>query len=181
MTMIVILFVRPASRILFGILFIATAWWVQSWAWYTITGLLLADCVMNMSFKTLSKEGILFGYLLPDTARYRRYRNFNVPSWILSAILMIAGLVMQYLWTDWRLDLEDKEIRIHTGLYYSGGLNDTTTPGQPLARDDNYLILLGFFLFLESTEWLQMLFKNPLFLYLGKRSFSELPCPVFSD
>jgi hypothetical protein len=126
-----------------------------------------------MSFLKSSKAGIPLGWIFPDTARFRRYRNFGVPSWILYAVFVAAGLLMRYLWTAWRPDLENDELRIHTGLYYNGGLNDTTKPGQPLARDDNYLVLLGFFLFVDSVEWLQRVFQIPFFMYLGKRSFSK--------
>jgi hypothetical protein len=169
MTMIIIPYTRKEWRVLGGVTFILTAWWVQSWAWYTITGMVLADAVMNMDFKMLSKEGIPLG----RWSYWNRFNKVAFPSWFVYGILCIAGLLMQYLWTDRRPDLQNAEIRIHTGNYYNGGLNDLTIPGQPLARDDNYLLLLGFFLFLESTDWLQMVFRNPLFLYLGKRSFSE--------
>ena len=159
--MIIIPYTRSAWRVKGSIPFILSAWWVQSWAWYSITGLLFADMVMNMNFKEKAQSGI------PIPFR----KGFRIPSWIPYLIIMAAGLVMQYLWTAWRPSFENAEIQIHTGLYYGGELN-AFDPSQPQARDDNYLLILGFMFCLETFDWLQMIFKNPLFVYLGHRSLS---------
>ena len=86
---------------------------------------------------------------------------------------MIAGMVMQFLWTDWRPQYENKELLAHTGLYYSGGLNTNFNPKEPQARDDDYLLLLGFHLLLEHSSVVQRIFQNPFFVYLGRRSMSK--------
>ena len=57
----------------------------QLWAWYSIFGLLLADVVIYMDFKTASKKGI------------HVWRSIRISAAILDAILMGAGLSMQYL------------------------------------------------------------------------------------
>lgn len=160
MTMVIIPYTRNSWRVKALICFILTAWWVQSWAWYSISGLLLADVLTNMGFREKSRRGMSIT------------RNVRFPLWILYATLMFSGLIMQYLWTAWRPQYVDYELQGHTGLYNTGGLNSGSDLNQPQARDDNYLIILGFFLLLEHYEWIQMLFKNPLFLYLGRRSFS---------
>lgn len=167
-TMLTIPYTRKLWQLVGGFCFIVTAWWVQSWAWYTITGLYIANVVMNMDFKKRSKAGIPVGRWQPIS----QFEDWRFPSWIVYTFLCTAGLVMQYLWTAWKPDLENAEIRIHTGEYYTGGLNTNFILGAPEARDDNYLFLLGAFLFLETTDWLQMVFRNPVFVYLGRRSFS---------
>jgi hypothetical protein len=80
---------------------------------------------------------------------------------------------MQYLWAAWRPEYRNNEIIAHGGLYYTGGLNEDFDVKQPQARDDNYLVLLGFFLFVETSDILQWALANPLFVYLGKRSLSK--------
>ena len=162
MTMVVVPYTRRTWRVYMAFLFIVTAWWVQSWAWFSITGLLLADAVMNMNFKAKAERGV------------KILRSVRIPSLIVYGILLAVGLVMQYLWAAWRPDLRDNELRAHTGLYHTGGLNEDFDASQPQARDDNYFLLLGFFLLLESSEVLQWIFSNPLFVYLGKRSLSKL-------
>lgn len=170
MTMVIIPYTRNRWRIQAYICFIVAAWWVQSWAWYSITGLLLADATTNMDFKPVSKRGIHI------------WRSIRLPSVVVYGILMAGGLVMQYLWTAWRPEFENYELQGHTGLYYTGGLNTKYDLKQPQARDDNYLIILGFLLLLESSDLLQMIFRNPFFVYLGRRSLSTFsffsPCPA---
>jgi hypothetical protein len=89
MTMLIIPYTRKEWRVLGGVLFILTAWWVQSWAWYTITGMLLADSVMNMDFKSLSKEGIPLG----KWSYWNRFKSLVLPSWVIYAIFCVAGLL----------------------------------------------------------------------------------------
>ena len=167
MTMVIIPFTRNRWRVEAFALFIITAWWVQSWAWYTITGLLLADAVMNMDFKARAQRRIPIWKT-----------SLRCPTWIISGLLMAAGLVMQYIWTAWRPEMGNVELIGHAGLYYTGGLNTEYDLIQPQARDDNYVFLLGFFLFLESSEVLQRLLDNRLLTYLGSRSLSKLPFPA---
>lgn len=40
-------------------------------------------------------------------------------------------------------------------------------------RADNYLVIVGLCILSESVDFLQRVFKNPVVLYLGKRSYSE--------
>ena len=162
MTMVIIPYTRNAWRLYTYILFIITAWWVQSWAWFTITGLFLADLCMNMQFKERAQRGI------------KVWGNIRFPIWVPACALILAGLIMQYTWTDWRPQYENQELIAHTGLYYTGGLNTLPKAGEPQARDDCYLVLLGFLLILETTNWMQRLFQNPVLLYLGRRSLSGL-------
>ena len=159
--MIIIPYTRATWRLRGFIGFIIAAWWVQSWAWYSITGLLLADIVTNMDFQTKSRRGI------------KVFRSVCFPSWLIYSTTMAAGLLMQYIYIAYKPNLENKELRIHTALYYSGGLNENYDVHQPQARDDNYLFILGFLLLLETSSTLQTIFKNPLFTYLGSRSFSK--------
>lgn len=161
--MIIVPYTRPEWRVKMSIPFIITAWWVQSWAWFSVSGLLMADMVMNMDFKVKSKQGIPLPFI----------KTFRLPSWVPAAILMTGGLLMQYLWTAWRPDLLNAEIEVHTGLYYGGELNKDVDPRQPEARDDNYLFVIGFFVILETFDFLQNFFNNPFLVYLGKRSLSK--------
>lgn len=166
-TMIIIPYTRNKWRVQGALFFIITAWWVQSWAWFSITGLLFADMVMNMDFKARAQRGI------PIWKTSKR-----CPTWIPATIILLSGLLMQYLWTAWRPDLVNDEYKIHTGMYYTAGLNTEDNGRYPQARDDNYLFLFGFFLFLESSDMLQYMFNNRLFTYLGRRSLSTFPLPL---
>jgi hypothetical protein len=47
-TMVIIPYTRTSWRVKAMLAFILAAFWVQSWAWYSISGLLIADAVLNM-------------------------------------------------------------------------------------------------------------------------------------
>lgn len=162
LTMLITPYTRDAWRVKAYISFILSAWWVQSWAWYTISGLLLTDAVMNMQYVERAKRGI------------KIWRSIRCPVWIASLVLMAAGLVMQYLWTDWRPRYGNKELLAHASLYHPDAPNTALNPKDPQARDDSYLIIVGFHLLLEYSTLLQTIFQNPFFVYLGRRSFSKL-------
>jgi hypothetical protein len=164
MTMVIIPYTRRSWRVKGAFFFIVTAWWVQSWAWYSITGLLLADMATNMDFKAKAQRGI------------RVWRSIRCPSYLIYAVILAAGLVMQYLWVAWRPEYRDDELIAHGGLYYTGGLNENFDVKQPQARDDNYLVLLGFLLCVETSDIVQWTLANPLLVYLGRRSLSKY-CP----
>jgi hypothetical protein len=175
LTMIIIPFTRRKWRVQWSFLFILTAWWCQSWAWFTISGLILCDMVMNMDFKARAQRGI------PIEIPSRRFRQadgsaFRLPVWVPAGLCLIGGLIMQYLWVAWRPDLFDSEYLVHGGLYYSGGLNYDYPTRHNQARDDAYLTIVGIFLFLESYDILQRFFSNGFLVSLGKRSLSKLPC-----
>lgn len=171
MTMVIIPYTRNKWRVQGAFFFVLTAWWCQSWAWYTISGLLFCDMVMNMNFKERAQRGI------PITTLHGRLQRANgspyrLPVWVPAGLCITAGLLMQYLWTAWRPDLFDKEYELHTGLYYTPGINYEYTTNHTPARDDIYLILIGFFMLLETYDVLQRIFQNKVLVYLGRRSLS---------
>jgi len=160
MTMVIVPYTREAWRVKALLLFILTAWWVQSWAWFSVTGLLICDMVMNMQFKSHSQQGVLL------------FRKLRIPSWILSGILMATGTFMLYVWAAWKPGSENGELKIHAAMYDEhDGLNYTFDLRQPQARADNYLLIVGFMLALEGSEFLQTVFRLSPLIYLGRRSF----------
>jgi hypothetical protein len=173
LTMIIIPYTRSKWRVQGAFFFVITAWWCQSWAWYTITGLLFCDMVMTMDFKGTAQGGIPVNFPL----RFLRRADGNahrLPVWVPAGLCVFAGFLMQFLWVAWRPDLFDKEYLIHSGLYYTPGLNYLYETHHTVARDDIYLILIGFFTFLETYDVMQRFFQNRFFMFLGKRSLSKL-------
>lgn len=162
LTMIITPYTRNPWRVKAYLCIILSAWWVQSWAWYSVTGLLLTDAVINMGYAEKAKHGM------------KIWRETRCPIWIASNVLMAAGLVMQYLWTDWRPEYKNKELLAHAARYDSGGLNTDIDPKEPEARDDDYLLIIGFHLLLECSPFVQKIFQNPFFMFLGRRSLSKL-------
>jgi hypothetical protein len=160
MTMIIVPYTRASWRVKALLTFILTAFWVQSWAWYSITGLLLADAVQNMSFQCKSQSGF-------------RIRKVRISMWPFYVLLIIAGFLVQYLFIAWRPEYRNIELQGHTGLYTGGSLNELVNEDEPQARVDNYLVIVGIMLLIETSDVLQRLLRSKLLVAMGKRSFSE--------
>lgn len=160
MAMVITPYTRPRWRVIGAFAFILTAWWVYSWAWYSISGLLVADAVMNMGLRP-GGSGSFFTVL-----------KVRVPFWIVGTILMAAGFAMQFVWTAARPDLQNAELMYHTGIYSTGGLNKSVDVTASQIRADCYLIVLGFSLILETSSMLQSIFRNKFLVLLGRRSLS---------
>jgi hypothetical protein len=162
MTMVMIPYTRSSWRVKALLVFIISAFWVQSWAWFSITGLLIADVVHKMSFKTKAQAGI------PGFKT-----SYRFPTWIACALVMLVGFILQYLWTTWRLEYRNVLLEQHAGLHYLGGLNDKYDIHQPQARDDNYLILVGLLGLVETYVILQWVLSSRVLVYLGRRALSK--------
>lgn len=171
LTMIIAPYTRARWRVQFAILFIIAAWWCASWAWFTISGLIMCDMVVNMDFKTHARRGIplQFRSLI---WRQQDGRPQRAPVWAVAGFVMLGGIVMQYVWVAARPDLFTAEWMIHSDPYSIGGLNTEYKTNHISARDDVYLTLMGFFFMLETYDVLQRILENKFFLYLGRRSLS---------
>jgi len=91
---------------------------------------------------------------------------------------MVAGMVLQYLWTAWRPEYQNVLLEGHAGLYYSGGLNYKYDIHQPQARDDNYLILVGLLGLVETYDMSQWILSFRIFVYMGRRAMSKSCTPI---
>lgn len=167
MTMVIVPYTRASWRTKALLAFVLTAWWVQSWAWYSATGLLLADAVCNMNFQAKSQTGLRLGRL-------------HVPMWPFYSLLVVVGVLLQYLFIAWRPQYRNDELQGHTGLYNSGSLNTGVDLNEPQARDDNYLIILGVMLLVETYGVLQRILRSRILVAMGKRSFSKSSIPFGS-
>ena len=154
MTMVVIPYTRKSWRMMGAFVFIITAWWVYSWAWFSISGLVFADLVLNFDLKA-------------------KCQSHKLLTLAIAGICLAGGFGMEFLWQAAFPNLQNAEINYHTGLYNTGGIytwNDTTAPQL---RADNYLIIVGFYILLEASDIMQMIFRNPVFKFLGRRSYSQ--------
>jgi hypothetical protein len=159
-TMLIVPCTRTSWRVKAMLIFILAAFWVQSWAWYSVTGLLIADAVLNMDFQSRSRHGVQIGKL-------------KVPLWPLYATMVFTGVALQFFFISWKTNMRNDELYGHTGLYSGGMLNENLDDEQPMARVDNYLIILGTQLLIETFEWPRKVLRGGFFVALGRRSFSK--------
>jgi hypothetical protein len=160
MTMIIVPYTRTSWRVKALLLFILTAFWVQSWAWYSVTGLLITDAVLNMDFQVRSRTGFKFA-------------RFRVPMWPIYLSFVLTGIILQFLFISWRPSMRNNEHHGHTSLYTEGMLNEQQDLDQPLARVDNFFFMLGVMLLIETYEMPQRVLRCRPLVALGRRSFSK--------
>jgi hypothetical protein len=147
---VIIPYTRPKWRLYAWTFFILTAWWVQSWAWYSISGLLLADAAIHMQLRDHMVRGMSLG-------DKRRALVVRIPGWVLGVFLLLAGGTLQFFWKEWRPT-------------YSSSQSDVA---QPQAREDDFLLVMGVMVLFESLPWLRRLMGNRVFVAIGKRSLSK--------
>ncbi|KAK4994225.1 hypothetical protein LTR66_005695 [Elasticomyces elasticus] len=155
--MVILPFTRPSWHIQGLLLFSAASFWLESWGWYSATGLLLADISINPQLRRKLTSG--FGLI----------NGLICPSWVFALVLLTIGAVFKYIWTAFPQHL-DAELVLHPTLHLSDSLNFDVH--QPYPRLDDYLVVVGTMLLLECSTWLQRCFSARLMVHLGKRSLS---------
>lgn len=155
----------------FLLIFILVTYWIGSWAWYSLTGLMIAE--LTIAYLPLigkNKNGSLLGMGM-GMVPLNKSGKFRIPSWLLPLFLFGLGTTLKYLWAsipERRFD----EINYHTK--YGGGLNrdfDTATNAYP--RIDDYLVATGALFLIELNPFVRKCFDNVVFKQLGRISFRE--------
>ncbi|KAF1836635.1 hypothetical protein BDW02DRAFT_221951 [Decorospora gaudefroyi] len=159
MTMVIIPCTRTSWRVKAMLAFILAAFWVHSWAWYSVSGLLMADAVLNMGFEDRSRKGFSIG-------------RTRIPLWPFYATMVFTGVALQFFFISWKTGMRNDELYGHTGLYAGGMLNENLDEDEPMARVDNYLVIMGSMLLIETFEWPRKVLGGRFFVGLGHRSFS---------
>lgn len=143
-------------------LFALGSFWMNSWGWYDATALLLADYVITAKLKTHLQEGLKIGeyWKLP----------FAVP-----AVLMAAsGIAFKYCWTIFP-QYTNKMLVLHPYLDLAENTSRASFVGADpfYPRLDDYLVIFGLLLLVETTTWTRKWLAAKWLVWLGKRSLSE--------
>ena len=160
--MVILPFTRPKWHAQGLIIFGLGSYWMESWGWYSATGLLLADLSVNPTLRTMLEDGIKFT------------DSITIPSFIPAVALTILGLVQKYLWVAAFPRHINDELTLHPTLHTSD--SDTTTSfdkSQPYARLDDWLVVVGVLLLIELFQPLQKALSTRALTYLGDLSLSK--------
>jgi len=165
--MICIPFTRFAWRARTALLFILTAWWVQSWAWFSITGLLLADAVTQGVF--VHEGDNIFRFRVPFIKHKQRKVYFHFPMWLPSIFVLILGFALHLVQTVFVPATLEGELKAHASL---GKKDDMVA--QPQARAGIFFFILGTHLLVETVSGLRRVLASRILVSIGKRSLSKL-------
>jgi hypothetical protein len=161
--MVILPFTQSAWRPQAFLLFIVACWWMDSWGWYSGTGLFLADISLDPALRQRLKAGF------PITT------FIWCPYWFLAGIITFAGLVLKFIWVTIAPAYLNAEITMYPVYHFSDDITvdaflDT---GEPYPRMDDYLVVVGLLVLVEIFEPLQKLLSTRFLKYAGKRSLSE--------
>lgn len=166
MTMLLLPYMTRQWRVQLLMLFVLAAWWINSWAWYSVTGLVIADNVTTL---------VLWGTKSWKVEINKDRLGFSVPYWTMPAFLTGVGVFLKYLYVAIRPDLYTNELNAHTSTYLVGGtLEGYVDYSRPAMRLDNYFVVLGTLVLIEMTPWMQRVLSVRFLQYIGHVSPSRL-------
>lgn len=160
MLMLMFPYMTRGSKFYGMLAFIVVAWWLNSWAWYGVTGLLFAEGVTNLKFMETAKHGLP----LPKTSK-------RLSTYWAAGFFLAIGIVLKYVYEVAAPNHINDELIVHTPIY-GGGLNRDYDVNEPQQRVSSWFVVVGALMFIEMNVVAQKIFSNPLFRYLGRISFS---------
>ncbi|KAF2862310.1 hypothetical protein K470DRAFT_204626, partial [Piedraia hortae CBS 480.64] len=158
--MVVLPYVRPTWHRPYIFMFALGAWWMASWGFYDAAALLLASYMINPVLKKRLEEGVEIT------------EHWKVPVKIPAAGMLLAGLIFKVIWSVWP-HYANKELILHPHLdiYENMTLKDFVMD-DPLPRLDNFLVIFGLLLVVETTAGAQRVLSARWLTAIGRRSLS---------
>ncbi|KAK0552266.1 hypothetical protein OC846_002963 [Tilletia horrida] len=150
-------------------LFALATWWLGLWAWYSLTGLVLAELVIAYDLPGIAAQGIP----IPVPAFITKSKRVRMASWLPPFVMMATGIALKYLWVFFPARRND-ELIAHFGKN-DGGLNygfpvDTTA----YPRVDDWLVAAGAMFLMEMFHVVRVAFDNPILKALARISFRTI-------
>ena len=158
--MIILPYTRISWHRQFLTLFGLGSWWMNSWGYYCASALLLADYAINPELRKRMGNGL------------NVTKKLTVPHNVLPIMMITLGWSMKFLWTALPQHI-DAELMLHPYL----DLAENTSRAQfaaadPYPRLDNYLVIFGVLLMMETNSRLRDALSAKWLVFLGVRSLS---------
>lgn len=159
--MVILPFTRATWHFSALLLFSAGSFWMDSWGWYNATSLLLADYVINTKLRARLNEGLNIK------------EDWNIPFAVPAMAMIIGGFAMKYVWTALP-QYVNAELYLHPWLDLAESTTrDAFAIADPYPRVDNYLVIFGTLLLVETTNQVRDLLSARWLVSLGRRSLSK--------
>ena len=159
--MVILPFSRPKWHLQGLALFALGSFWMESWGWYSATGLFFADLATNTTLKSDFKRGLKVG------------QDQNLPYWVIGIVSASVGLALKYAIAV-RPQYVNAELVLHPYLDLSANYStDSTVQAGPYPRVDDWLLITGILIFVELFESVQFVLSFKPLVWLGERSLSE--------
>lgn len=162
--MVILPFARPGWHLQGMVLFGLGSWWFNTWGWYSAIGLLIADLSINPALRAALERGMKLPF------------DVRLPYWTFAWMLFAIGTVLKYIFVAAFPQHFNRLLVINPAQYLQplDGLGNLD-PTQPYPRLDNFLIVAGTLLMLETSAKAQAVVSWRVFKYFGRRSLSMSP------
>lgn len=157
-------YTRLQAKVIGYLSFGLICYWVGSWTWYSITGLLLCEF------------SIVYSQLTPSSfpLRFRQKgRTFRIPLWIPPFIVFFLGVVQKYLWVSFP-SYRNHEYIAHTDILTAGLVRDLNPGITPYPRIDDWMVITGLLVLVEIVPRMQSVLDNDILKHFGRLSFSVM-------
>ncbi|KAF2772415.1 hypothetical protein EJ03DRAFT_387803 [Teratosphaeria nubilosa] len=158
--MVILPFTRASWHKTFLLIFSIGSFWMCTWGWYDASALLLADYVTSSDLRPRLDESL------------KIKEDWKVPYSLPAAGMVLIGLAQKLCWAVFP-QYVNKELLLHPFLDLSE--NETRASfaaADPYPRVDNWFIIFGLLLMIETTTQARNLLSSKLLVTIGKRSLS---------
>lgn len=143
--------------------FVLLCYWVGSWAWYSLTGLAIAEFVSVYSQATPSRFPLRLG---------RYLGTHKVPVWVPFSVLLITGLAQKWAWASFPERRSD-EYMAHTDILTGGLVRSENIAVTPFPRIDDWMVITAILVLIEIFETPRRFLSQSVFRHLGRLAFCE--------
>ncbi|GAB7365588.1 hypothetical protein MBLNU230_g6659t1 [Neophaeotheca triangularis] len=158
--MVILPFTRATWHWPFLGLFALGSFWMNTWGWYDAFALLVADYAINPTLRPRFEQGL------------EVKQDWHIHWAAIGGIMTVAGTAMKYVWTALP-QYVDKELVLHpwVDLTENSSLREIAD-ADPYPRVDNFLVIFGILLIVETIPVIQKLLSARWLVEIGKRSLS---------
>ena len=139
----------------FGLL----CYWVGSWAWYSLTGLIICE------FATV------YAPITPRSFPLRWSRQgrtlFHMPLWLPPLAVMAIGVVQKYVWASYPSGRANEYVA-HTDILTAGLIRNLDPARTPFPRIDDWMVITGLLITVEVLPSVQAVLDNVVLKHIGR-------------
>lgn len=143
----------------FGLL----CYWVGSWAWYSLTGLVICE------FATV------YAPITPRSFPLRWSRQgrtlFHMPLWLPPLAVMAIGVVQKYVWASYPSGRANEYVA-HTDILTAGLIRNLDPARTPFPRIDDWMVITGLLITVEVLPSVQAVLDNVVLKHIGRLSLA---------
>lgn len=143
--------------------FVVLSYWVGSWAWYSLTGLAIAEFASVYSQITPRRFPLKLG---------RYLGTHMLPVWVPFALMLVAGLAQKWAWASFPERRSD-EYMAHTDILTGGLVRSENIAVTPFPRIDDWMVATSILVLIEIFPAPRRILSSGILRHMGRLAFCE--------